>query len=52
MSVLLYKLILKNEPGIVSAMSVVTVLGVVSVIRFEDPVLNFKYSLKLVPSGL
>ena len=32
-SVLLYNLILKNESDIVSVMSVVTVMGVVSVIR-------------------
>ena len=40
MSVLLYKLILKNEPGIVCVMSVVTVMGVVCVIRRVDTVLN------------
>ena len=31
---------LKNEPGIVSVMSVVTVMGVVSVIRGVDHVLK------------
>ena len=37
---LLYNLILRNEPGIVSLMSVVTVRGVVNVIRAVDPVVN------------
>ena len=39
-------MILRNEPGIVSLTSVVTVRGVVSVIRGVDPVVNyFKISI-------
>ena len=39
-SILLYKLILINEQEIVSVMSVETVMGVVSVIRGVNYVLN------------
>ena len=39
-SVLLYNFILRNESGIFTVMSVVTVRSVVSVIRGEGTVLN------------